>query len=317
MFDVAFMRQSGITIAQREVLIPALLSLGATFSPNLDERCTHLIVPSVGGVDVANSPKLAACTQDPLRQYVWVVTSAWLAACQAQRCRVPEHQFMPSVVQAPVHSSADAWLRGVSQQIQSQHNPHQKPEFERDLGDSALLVLPPSSLFLDDELQKQLSQPLHKSREQQLAETLRPPSKTRGWWINESSAAHVLAPLSPVPYVRVAELMSLSSSDPPLSSQELQPPQPSSQLDSVEQGLEEILSSPLAASKAFSQSPASSMSGSRTSQGKRKKVRSASDSSAAMQDTYCAVERLMDERFVTARNGCFSSAFVTLLSSGL
>jgi hypothetical protein len=258
-------------------------------------------VPSGGGAsDLANSPKVVACNKEPLRQYVWIVTNAWLAACQAQRRRVSESQFLPMGMQPPAHSSADAWLSDISRDMQPEHDLHRIPVF----GDVGLLVLPPSSLFLEDEPQRKLPDRRCKLQQQQQQQqgTPLPPSKTRGWWIDESSAAHVLQPLSPLPYARVAELMSLSSSDIQPTSQEAEPPLPSSQQDSLDQGLEDhIPSSPPAGMKAFSKSPASSLSGSRTSQGKRKDPRSSSDGSAAApDDTYCVVQCLMDERFAPA-----------------
>jgi hypothetical protein len=282
-------RRSGITIAQRALLVPALESLGAAFSPNLEERCTHIIVPSGCGSGIASSAKVVACSKDPLCRYVWIVTSAWLSACQAQRCHVAERQFLLQGTPPPTYVNADAWLASVARELPSVLAPHQMLLF----GENGLVALPPSSLFLDDEPQEK--QPARKGKQKrQQQQTPPPPSKTRGWWINESSAAHVTHPFAPLSYGRVTDLMSLSSSDPlPTSQQgELQP------LDSPLEGLEDgVPASPPVAVKTVSMSPASSMSGSRTSQGKRKDPPSASDGvCAGADDVYCAVESLLDER---------------------
>jgi hypothetical protein len=289
----------GITVAQRELLTPALLALGATFSPNLDERCTHLIVPSIGGSDCASSSKVLACRQEPLLHYVWVVTSAWLAASQAQGFRAAERQFQPAGTAPPTYSSADSWLGSIAREheLQQQHVPREIPLFGR----NGLIALPPSSLFLDDEPHQNIPQKkksVRKSKQQQQpGETPSLPSKTRGWWVDESSVAHIMQPLLPLPYVGVAELMSLSSSDAQPTSQDAAV-LPSSQVDYPAEALEDDShSSPLAGTKAASQSPASSMSASRTSQGKRRDSRPASDSViAAADDVYCVVASLMDER---------------------
>ena len=283
-------RRSGITIAQRELLVPALLSLGASFSPNLDERCTHLNVPS-GGSDLQGSPKVAACSQHPLSRYVWIVTSAWLVACQAQRCRVAERAFQPQGMQPPAFPSADEWLASVVRDSQPEYAPCKSAAVEQ----NCLMLLPPSALFLDGEVQHSAPQNKQAAQQQHL-EALVLPSKTRGWWIDESSAAHATRPLSPPPYVRVAELMSLSSSDMQPSSHDSEQ-LPSSQLNTPVERLEHDVQLSPPGAKTDSKSPASSMSASRTSQCKRKELRAASDSwIAAAEDLYCAVECLMDER---------------------
>jgi hypothetical protein len=288
---------AGITIAQRELLTPALAALGATFSPNLDERCTHLIVPSAGGSDYASSSKVLACRQEPLLHYAWVVTSAWLAACQAQGCRVAERQFQPAGIAPPTYSSADSWFSSIAREheLRQQHVPNEMPLFGRD----GLIALPPSPLFLDEEPHQNLPQKkksVRKSKQQQKpVETPSLSSKTRGWWVDESSAPHIMQPLLPLPYIGVAELMSLSSSDAQPTSQDAAV-LPSSQSEYPAEAFEnDSHSSPLAGTKAASQSPASSMSASRTSQGKR--GRPALDSAIAAADgVYCVVASLMDER---------------------
>jgi hypothetical protein len=302
-------RPSGITIAQRELLVPALLSLGASFSPNLDERCTHLIVPS-GSSDLQSSPKVAACSQHPLCRYVWIVTSAWLVACQAQRCRVAERAFQPQGVQPPAFPSADAWLASVVRDSQ--------PEYaackSADVGQNCLMLLPPSALFLDGEVQLSASQSKQAAQQPHQAhlEALVLPSKTRGWWIDESSAAHVTRPLSPPPYLRVAELMSLSSSDMQPSSHDSEQ-LPSSQLNTPVERLEHDVQLSPPGAKTDSKSPASSMSASRTSQCKRKELRAASDSwIAAAEDLYCAVDCLMDERYAAPACGCRLNTLIYL-----
>ena len=292
-------RAPGITLAQRELLVPALESLGAAFSPNLEERCTHLIVPSGGNSGIASSAKVVACSQEPLCRYVWVVTSAWLSACQAQRCRVAERQFLLPGMAPPTFANADEWLASIVRELQPVIAPHQMPLF----GENGMVALPPSSLFLDDEPQEQPparkgKQQIQQQQQQQQQQHSPPaPFKTRGWWVDEAQATHVTRPLTPLPYGRVTELMSLSSSDPQPKSQEGEA-QPSSQVDTPLEGLEDAApSSPPAAVKIASMSPASSMSGSRTSQGKRKDLLSASDGvAAAPEDVYCAVESLLDER---------------------
>jgi len=246
-------------------------------------------VPSGSSSGIASSAKVVACSQEPLCRYVWVVTSAWLSACQAQRCRVAERQFLLPGMAPPTFANAEEWLASIVRELQPVIAPHQMPLF----GENGMVALPPSSLFLDDEPQEQ--QPARKGKQKrQQQQTPPPPSKTRGWWINESSAAHVTHPFAPLSYGRVTDLMSLSSSDPlPTSQQgELQP------LDSPLEGLEDgVPASPPVAVKTVSMSPASSMSGSRTSQGKRKDPPSASDGvCAGADDVYCAVESLLDER---------------------
>jgi hypothetical protein len=122
------------------------------------------------------------------------------------------------------------------------------------------------------------------------------PTKTRGWWVDETSAAHITHACSPLPYVHVAELMSLSSSDPQPCSP-LAGPLPSSQAHSPFEAVAYDAHASPPGVKAASQSPASSLSASRTSQGKRKDNRSASDEVITeAEDVYCAVASLIDER---------------------
>ncbi len=283
--------QSGITNAQRELLIPTLLSLGATFSPNLDERCTHIIVPSVGGGDFASSSKVVACKQEPLCRYVWVVTSAWLVASQAQGCRAAERHYQPSGMMPPTFPAAHSWLSSIAHN-QGLGQPHVSQY-------APLLMLPPSSLFLDDEPDQNdavQTRGAQQQRQQRPETTPILPSKTRGWWVDESSAAHITHTCSPLPYLHVAELMSLSSSDPQTCSPHAAP-LPSSQAHSPFEAVAYDAHASPPGVKAASQSPASSLSASRTSQGKRKDNRSASDDVIAeAEDVYCAVASLIDER---------------------
>jgi hypothetical protein len=287
--SICLTHQSGITNAQRELLIPTLLSLGATFSPNLDERCTHIIVPSVGSGDFASSSKVVACKREPLCQYVWVVTSAWLAASQAQGCRAAERHYQPSGMMPPTFPAAHSWLSSIS------HN--QQPGQRHVSQYAPLVMLPPSSLFLDDEPdQNDAVQPVPAKHQPQRPDTQILPSKTRGWWVDESSAAHITHACSPLPYLHVAELMSLSSSDPQPCSPHAAP-LPSSQEHFPFEAVEYDAHASPPGVKAASQSPASSLSASRTSQAKRKDSRSASDDVIAeAEDVYCAVASLIDER---------------------
>jgi hypothetical protein len=167
-------------------------------------------------------------------------------------------------------------------------------------GENGLVALPPSPLFLDDdELQSECRDKLlvcennqHLHQPQRRQHTSFAPSVTSGWWVDESAAAHVVRPLTPLPYVRVTELMSLSSSEPQPMRQEGDC-MPASQTDSLLDDL--VVPSP--PPKSSSKSPASSMSASRTSQGKRREFYSASDDTAdALEDAYCAVECVLDER---------------------
>ncbi len=194
-------------------------------------------------------------------------------------------------MQPPAFPSADAWLTSVVRDSQPVYALRENSA----VGQNHLMVLPPSALFLDGEVHN--SEPQNKQQQHQAhLEALVLPSKTRGWWIDETSAAHVMRPLSPPPYVRVAELMSLSSSDVQPSTRDSEQ-LPSSQLNTPVERLEDDVQLSPTGVKTDSKSPASSMSASRTSQCKRKELRAASDSwIAAAEDLYCAVESLMDER---------------------